>query len=407
MTHIIVRTGPRLHKAQKTVLAGSRQFNVVCMGRRFGKSELGIHVIARDERGVIAGYPVAWIAPVYSLLTEAYDAIADRLSRIIKRRSRSEKRIELLTGGKIDFWSMDSENVALGRKYSIVIFDEAATAKKLQHHWEKCVLPTLADYSGRAFFFSTPRGKNYFHKLFQEGKEDPNWASFQRPSTDNPFIDHNYVKMMKEKLPDIVFRQEFLAEFVDSAGGLMRPGFIQEVGSVPDFFPVTVGVDLAISQKTNADYTAAAAIAMGTKGETYVIGVERMRGSFAEILSFIKSFAEKHKPRAVLIEDVQFQRAAIQELLRSTKLPVFGIKPIADKVTRFMPLQARYEHGMVFHKKGLPKFFTDELLAFPLDEHDDCVDALAYAFSGAKQGSTSGFTGINRNYRHFIGVDDD
>jgi phage terminase large subunit-like protein len=50
-----------------------------------------------------------------------------------------------------------------------------------------------------------------------------------------------------------------------------------------------------------------------------------------------------------------------------------------------MPLQARYEQGLVHHLRSLPTFFDDELLAFPVGKHDDMVDALscAYAAMGA------------------------
>lgn len=45
-----------------------------------------------------------------------------------------------------------------------------------------------------------------------------------------------------------------------------------------------------------------------------------------------------------------------------------------------MPLVARYEQGLIHHAPGLPGWFEDELLSFPVGEHDDGADALAYAF---------------------------
>ena len=57
-----------------------------------------------------------------------------------------------------------------------------------------------------------------------------------------------------------------------------------------------------------------------------------------------------------------------------------GVRPDKDKVTRFMPLAARYESGVICHARGLSPAFEDELLAFPVGEHDDQVDALSYAY---------------------------
>ena len=88
----------------------------------------------------------------------------------------------------------------------------------------------------------------------------------------------------------------------------------------------------------------------------------------------------RSQPQLIGIEQVQYQAAVIQELLRRTKLPIRGIKPDRDKVTRFAPLEARYEQGQVMHCEGLPSYFQDELLSFPVGRHDDVVDALGYAW---------------------------
>jgi predicted phage terminase large subunit-like protein len=57
------------------------------------------------------------------------------------------------------------------------------------------------------------------------------------------------------------------------------------------------------------------------------------------------------------------------------------VRPDKDKVTRFMPLQTRYEQKLVFHAEHLSKDFESELLAFPVGAHDDMIDAAAYAFA--------------------------
>jgi predicted phage terminase large subunit-like protein len=98
------------------------------------------------------------------------------------------------------------------------------------------------------------------------------------------------------------------------------------------------------------------------------------------VLRFIEMMAAKWNPSMIGIEQVQYQAAVVQELLRRTKLPIRGIRPDRDKVTRFAPLEARYEQSQVMHCQGLPAYFEDELLSFPVGRHDDVVDALAYAW---------------------------
>ena len=74
-----------------------------------------------------------------------------------------------------------------------------------------------------------------------------------------------------------------------------------------------------------------------------------------------------------------YQAVVVQELLRQTTLPIKGVTPDKDKVTRAQPLALRYEQGLVSHEQ-LPSWFEDELLAFPQGAHDDSVDALVYAY---------------------------
>jgi predicted phage terminase large subunit-like protein len=126
---------------------------------------------------------------------------------------------------------------------------------------------------------------------------------------------------------------------------------------------------------------------------------------FDEILRFVKSFSERYKPRVVGVENVQFQAAVVQELLRNTSLPVVGIRADRDKLTRFLPVAARYEQKLIYHADNLPNDFIDEVLSFPEVKHDDFVDALSTAYqalnfvamssirasSGATRGHLAGF----------------
>ena len=145
---------------------------------------------------------------------------------------------------------------------------------------------------------------------------------------------------------------------------------------------VTMGVDLAISTKDGADYTAAVVVARHPDGRIWVLDAARTRATFQDVLRFVQAMAAKHQPSTILVEQVQFQAAVVSELLRTTSLPVRGVRPDKDKLTRFQPIEARLEQGMVLLDPGLSDDFQKELLAFPLGEHDDQVDALAYAYGG-------------------------
>lgn len=162
-------------------------------------------------------------------------------------------------------------------------------------------------------------------------------------------------------------------------GALFRRDWLRYKEAPRSGTKITMGVDLALSTKTSADYTAIAVIARDEFGKLYVLDVVRDRVDFPGALRLIRNMADKWKPREIAIEQVAFQAVVVQELLRNTTLPIRGVTPDKDKVTRAQSLALRYEQELVFHAQ-LPSWFEDELLSFPQSQHDDAVDALVYAY---------------------------
>ena len=144
---------PRRHDAQKRIVKEASRFNVVNCGRRFGKTVLGMDLVIDPA---LDGFPCAWFAPSYKLLAEPWREIRRILKPITKRSNATEKRIELVTGGSVDMWSLDDQDAARGYKYKRIIVDEAAMVKNFEDAWQAAIRPTLADYQGDGFFLSTP-----------------------------------------------------------------------------------------------------------------------------------------------------------------------------------------------------------------------------------------------------------
>lgn len=164
-------------------------------------------------------------------------------------------------------------------------------------------------------------------------------------------------------------------------GALFRRDWLQRGPAPRSGTKIAMGVDLAISSKDTADYTAIVVMARDEFGKLYVLDAVRERVDFPNALRLIRNMADKWSPRAILIEQVAFQAIVVQELLRQTTLPIKGVVPDKDKVTRAQPLALRYEQHLVWHAE-LPIWFEDEMLSFPNGQHDDAVDALVYAYQG-------------------------
>jgi predicted phage terminase large subunit-like protein len=369
---------PKPHPGQQSLLDGERRFNVACMGRRFGKSAFGVNRIVKY--GYCKNQPVAWFAPQYKLLDEAWRETRRRLFRNIIRSDSQQHRLELKGGGSIDFWTLDDPDAGRSRKYALVIIDEAAMARNLEEAWTAAIRPTLADLQGKAWFLSTPKGGNYFKTLFDRAADDPNYARWQMPTASNPYIKASEIEAMQADLPRLIYQQEVLAQFVDFEGAVVKRDWLA-YADPPSRLPVVLGVDLALSVKSDADYSAIVALSRDASGTIYIRDAQRVRAPFHQVLQFIQQMAAKWNPTVIAIEQVQYQAAVIQELNRTTQLPIRGIRPDKDKLTRFLPLLARYEQGLVRHASGLQGWFEDELLSFPVGDHDDGADALAYAFA--------------------------
>src|SRR5580765_2531240 len=114
---------PAPHPAQSRVISDAKRFNVVCCGRRWGKTVLGMDRLIHPA---LQGKPVAWFAPNYRLLSDVWRELQSALHPIIATTNQQERRLELHTGGVIEMWSLDSPDSGRGRAYSVAVVDECA-----------------------------------------------------------------------------------------------------------------------------------------------------------------------------------------------------------------------------------------------------------------------------------------
>ena len=158
------------------------------------------------------------------MLLEVWREAVRTFAPILSRRNIQERRLEFITGGLLEFWSLDNPDVARGRKYRRIIIDEAAMVPSLMDVWQYALRPTLADYQGDAWFLSTPKGRNGFWQMWQWGQDAtmPEWASWQMPSSVNPLLAPSELDEMRRTMPERTYRQEIEAAFVEDGGGVFR-----------------------------------------------------------------------------------------------------------------------------------------------------------------------------------------
>ena len=72
-----------------------------------------IHMALQDK-------PVAWLSPSYQYVIEIWRELCSRLA-ILCDKSEQEKRLELIGGGVIELWSLDSTDAVLFLKKNACI----------------------------------------------------------------------------------------------------------------------------------------------------------------------------------------------------------------------------------------------------------------------------------------------
>jgi len=367
----------KLHKGQKHIIENARRFNVVVCGRRFGKTVLAINIM--QTGATLKNFRMSYYAPTNKNFKETWTEIKKRTKPLIQKVNESYHQIIFKTGAILDFWSMDNYEPIRGNKYHLAIIDEAAATRSLKKAWLAVIRATLADYRGTAWLFSTPQ-PNDFKEFAEYELKNSNWKTFYAPTSANPHIHPDEIADMKRDLPELIFRQEVLGEFVNIEGAILRQDWIKTTEMIPYMgVKYYIGVDLAISQKNNADYSVICTIAKDNIGNVYVVDVDRGRWTYNETKERIKTKAAQYNPEKIGIEAVAYQSVMIQELARETSLPVFKLVPDGDKIKRFTPLWSKFENSKVFIHKNVPEYFISELMEFPIGKHDDCVDAFSYA----------------------------
>ncbi len=381
---------PRLHEGQRRVLDEARRWNVLACGRRWGKTVLGRDLALRCA---LEGGLVAWGAPGYRYMSESYRVMRRSLGPLVLACTE-EKRIELVGGGVVDFWSLNDKDAGRGFKYHRWIIDEAAMVKNLGAVFMEAVRPTLSDFQGDAWFLSTPKGRGFFWQAFGLGSDElePDWQSWQMPSHVNPLMSSEEIEAAREMLPERVFCQEYLAEFVEDEERVFR-GVREavDVGRSSGSAFVAgrlyqAGVDLARVR----DFTVVTVV----DDEGRQVWFERVRGlSWERQVALVARVCSAYGCPAVV--DATGVGDPVVERLRSAGVAVVPFKFSAlSKQALMENLALRLEAGELrLMDLGVQ---TAELEGFeysasvgggvrmsaPSGGHDDCVCALALAVWG-------------------------
>jgi len=139
------------------------------------------------------------------------------------------------------------------------------------------------------------------------------------------------------------------------------------------------GWDLAISEKTSADYTVCTTIGVSDENKVYVLDWYHEQIDFPTQVKMVTKMYEKWKPLEIGIEVNNYQKALAQTVEQNSMLPIKEITSTTDKVRRISSGFVQFENEKVLLPKKHSELenFIKEYVNFPHRKyHDDMLDSL-------------------------------
>lgn len=407
----VVRVGWDYHSSQSLVRRSGARFKVLLCGRRWRKTGLMWMELYRRAMERVGIY--WWVAPRYKELAGVRQVIKEttpdvcfkKITEVSMAGNVVLRYCMLPNGSEVFFHSADTEDSMRGIGLCGLVIDEADLIERSR--WDNELRPSLADKIGWAMFGGTPKGHRMLYEFLLRGRkhpevvgwvdEWPDWESWNFSSYDNPFLDRREIDDMKKSLPDMVFRQEIMAECLDDVGQVFRN--IQ--GSVDK--------SLALGRRDGERYAIGEDLAKTEDFQVHVAldydgnlrGIERFHElDWGLQKKRMTSFGRVFNESRILIDSTGLGDPIYDELRREYPFldgyKISGLGPKADLIEN---LSIMLDQGKIRFpdpdKCGTPnvRILLDELASFgyelgetgtlryhaPEGLHDDCVIALALA----------------------------
>lgn len=315
---------PPMHPSQRAAASSRARYRVLACGRRWGKTRLGSALSVAEG---LQGGRVFWVAPTYKLTAPGWRMI-QRLSAPIPGAEirKAERSVTFASGGEVHVRSADDPNSLRGDGLNLAILDECAFM--LEDAWIEALRPALSDRKGRAVFISTPKRRNWFYTLWMRGQDGGDYQAWQLPTSNNPYIDADEIQTARLELPDDVFAQEYLAEFLESGGAVFRNvGASMTAGESEPAQHAGHRIVAGVDWGKQHDYTA---VSVGCA--TCRCEIERARSNRIDYTFQVARIADLWRKWDIgtLLVETNAMGAPIFEQLQREGLPVSGFETTAS-----------------------------------------------------------------------------
>lgn len=401
-----------MHRWQYKAFQASERFVVWPGGRRVGKSEFAVMWVLRKYREArargVSG--VIWIVyPTYQIARTAWR----KFKRLCPAAwvvqylgtEQSPQAIHLRGGITIEFKSGANPGSLVGEGLLAAWLDECGEIK--ERVWAESLRPTLADHIAPALLTGTPKGHNWYWKLFQNGWSPyfPDTASIGLdtgqgvPSHENPYLELEEIEAMGREMSQRLYKQEILARFLSAEGAVLRLDRVRDKGlRYSTEQTVALGIDLA----RRADFT----VLIGMDRNFAVTYFDRFRDIDWPLQKkrIEETWLKLDKPAIVIdatgvgdpmVQELQYSGIYVADPFlftgTSKRQLVEALAMACDDASLTLPDEPELLNEMeAFEMTALPS--GNVRYSAPENQHDDCVMSLGLALRGASRYGDLGIT---------------
>lgn len=171
---------------------------------------------ALEQKNVKIGY----VTPTLKLGKLFYGELTRNLAPFITSSNGTDLIINFNTGSNVQFFSAEQKESVRGFQFHYLIVDEAAFIS--DDFWNFILKATVMIIGRKIVMCSTPCGsQGFFYQYVSYGLENQEGYKVKSITIyDNPFISIDEIEKIKHQVPQRVWQQEYLAEFISGVGSV-------------------------------------------------------------------------------------------------------------------------------------------------------------------------------------------
>ena len=226
------------HKGQKEFHKSKARFRVLACGRRWGKTISGANEVIKQTVEAGEDAIIFCVAPTFWHTQKQWrEFLRFCPKELITAVHRGEHKITLHGNRQVWFRSADNPDSLRSEGIDVLWVDEGGQIK--EEAWTLALRPALMDKRGSAIFTGTPKGKNWYFRIFTRGEDSnqPDYESWTFPSSNNPYINPDEIAEFARDMPKLAYQQEILGVFIDDVGSVFRQVNAKVKGSLEPHTP--------------------------------------------------------------------------------------------------------------------------------------------------------------------------